>query len=77
MVDDAVASLVPEALRVDEWTQQWAIDRLSNPDVVIYKDNAWDAATTRSIIEAAGLTHSCRIGNTPFWVASRLGAVCK
>lgn len=77
MVDNAVASLVPEALRVDELTQQWAIDRLPNPDVVIYKAHAWDASTTRSIIEAAGLTHSCRIGNTPFWVASRLGAVCK
>lgn len=77
MVDDAVASLVPEALRVDEWTQQWAIDRLSNPDVLIYKADAWDASTTKSIIEAAGLRHFCRIGNTPFWAASRLHATCK
>jgi shikimate kinase len=44
MVDDAVASLVPEYLITDEWTNQWLVDRIPNPDVVIYKNGAWDSA---------------------------------
>jgi hypothetical protein len=71
MVDDAVASLVPESLILDEWLYQWSTNRLPNPDVVIYKDGARDSANTMRVIEASGLTQKCRIGNTPFLIASR------
>lgn len=74
MVDDAVASLVPESLMTDEWTNQWAFDHLPNPDVVVYKDGAWDSANTKRVIDASGLAHSCQIENTPFFVASREGS---
>ncbi|MGA2311877.1 MAG: hypothetical protein ABSF87_05855 [Xanthobacteraceae bacterium] len=73
IVDDAVASLVPESLIRDEWLYQWSVDRLPNPDVVIYKDRAWDSASTERAVEASGLTHRCQIENTPFFVASREG----
>jgi hypothetical protein len=74
MVDDAVASLVPERLMTDEWTNQWAFDHLPNPDVVVYKDGAWDSANTMQVIDASGLTHRCQIENTPFFIASREGS---
>ena len=73
MVDDAVASLVPESLILDEWAYQWAVNQLPNPDVVIYKDGAWDSANTMRVIKASGLTQRCRIDNTPFLIASREG----
>jgi hypothetical protein len=74
MVDDAVASLVPESLMPDEWANQWAPDRLPNPDVVVYKSGARDSATTMQVIDASGLTQRCRINNTPFLIASREGS---
>ena len=70
MVDDAVASLVPESLTTNEWLYQWAADRLPNPDVVVYKNGAWDSASTMRVIGASGLTQRCRIDNTPFLIAS-------
>ena len=73
MVDDAVASLVPEYLITDEWTNQWLVDRIPNPDVVLYKYGAWDSANTMRVIQASGLTQRCRIDNTPFLIASREG----
>jgi hypothetical protein len=78
MVDDAVASLVPETLIFDEWLYQWAADRLPNPDVVAYQDGAWESANTMRAIEAPGLKHRCQIDNTPFFIASREApSVCK
>jgi len=74
MVDDAVASLVPESLITNEWINQWAVDRLPNPDVVIYKDGTWDSTNTLRVIAASGLTQRCRIDNTPFLIVSREGA---
>src|SRR5262249_5804209 len=74
MVDDAVASLVPESLMTNEWINQWAVDRLPNPDVVIYKDGTWDSTNTLRVIAASGLTQRCRIDNTPFLIVSREGA---
>lgn len=70
MVDDAVASLVPESLTTNEWLYQWTADRLPNPDVVVYKDGAWDSANTKRVVGASGLTQRCRIDNTPFLIAS-------
>lgn len=78
MLDDAVASLVPEAAGLNEWTLQWAVDRLPNPDVVIYRQGGRDGAETAKVIAASGLTHTCRIVGTPFMVASRNGtSLCR
>jgi hypothetical protein len=74
MVDDAVASLIPESLMTDEWTSQWAVDHLPDPDVVVYKDGAWNSANTMQVIKASGLKHRCEIENTPFFIASREGS---
>ena len=71
MVDDAVASLVPEYLITDEWTNQWLVDRIPNPDVVIYKNGAWDSANIMRVIQASGLTQTCQVDETPFFLASR------
>jgi hypothetical protein len=81
-VDDAVVNLVSNSLKVDEWVLQWAIDKLPNPDVVIFKEDARGPLDTKAAvqaaIEASGLTHRCRIGNTPFVVASRTGtSICR
>jgi hypothetical protein len=54
MVDDAVASLVPEYLITDEWTNQWLVDRIPNPDVVIYKNGAWDSAKPCALSKLQG-----------------------
>ena len=71
MVDDAVASLVLEALNVDEWQYPFVADGLLNPDVVIYKDGAFDTPHTMRVIEASGLTNRCQIPKMPFFIASR------
>jgi hypothetical protein len=71
MVDDAVVSLVPDALEADEWTFQWSIVPLQNPDAVVYRENAYDAANTERIVQESGLTQATRILNTPFLVAGR------
>lgn len=73
MADDAVASLVPEALIRDEWQHPFVADGLPNPDVVIYKDGGGDTAHTMRVIEASGLTQRCRIDDTPFLIARREG----
>lgn len=74
-VDDAVANLISKSLQVDEWVVQWAVDKLPNPDVVIFKEDASGTPDTKNAVEAAikasGLTHKCRIASTPFVVASR------
>lgn len=73
MLDDGVISLVPEAAGLDEWTRQWEVDRLPNPDVVIYMHGGRVWGETEKVIAASGLTHTCRIAGTPFMVASRAG----
>lgn len=78
MLDDAVTSLVPEAAELNEWTLQWAFDRLPNPDVVIYMQGGRDGGETAKVIAASGLGHTCRIADTPFMVASRNGtSLCR
>lgn len=77
MVDDAVASLVPESLKKDEWTNQWTLDHLPNPDLVVYQEGARDSANTMRVLEASGLTQRCRIDNTPLFIASRQGRYCR
>jgi len=71
MVDNAVASLIPNSLRTNEWAYQWAHDSLPNPDVIIYWENGWDWPVTKKVVDAASLTHTCKIRGTPFVVASR------
>jgi hypothetical protein len=71
MVDDAVASLVPDSLKADEWTFQWSINHIQNPDAVVYRQNAYDAANTTRIIQESGLTQTTRIANTPFLLSRR------
>ena len=71
MVDDAVASRVLEALNVDESQYPFVADGLLNPDVVIYKDGAFDTPHTMRVIEASGLTNRCQIPKMPFFIASR------
>jgi hypothetical protein len=68
-----VASLVPEYLITDERTNQWLDDRIPNPDVVLYKDSAWDSANTMRVIQVSELTQRYRFDNTPFLIASREG----
>lgn len=78
MLDDAVTSLIPEAAGLNEWTLQWAVDRLPNPDVVIYRQDGRYWGDTAKVIAASGLTHTCRIAGTPFMVASRSGtSLCR
>lgn len=72
MVDNSVASLVPDALKANEWTFQWAVDSLPNPDMVIYKKEAWDAKETERVVRAAGLGRTCDILGTPFAIATRV-----
>lgn len=72
MVDNAVASLVPNFLTVNEWAYQWAVDSLPNPDMVIYQRHAWDWKETEQVIRAAGLDKSCAIAGTPFVIATRV-----
>jgi hypothetical protein len=61
-----VASLVPEYLNTDEWTNQWRDDRIPDPDVVLYKDSAWDSADTMRVIQVSELTQRCRFDDTTF-----------
>lgn len=72
MVDNSVASLVPAALKTNEWAFQWAVDSLPNPDMVIYKKNAWDNKETERVVHAAGLDRTCEIAGTPFVIATRV-----
>jgi hypothetical protein len=71
MLDDAVVAFIPEAAMMDEWSRQWAVDRLPNPEVMIYFAAGRDSAETRRVIEESGLTYRCNIPGTPFVVASR------
>jgi hypothetical protein len=73
MLDGAVVSLIPEAAGLNEWTWQWAMDRLPNPNVVIYMQGARDGAEVMEIMKASSLTHRCKMAGTPFVVASRAG----
>jgi hypothetical protein len=68
MVSDSVASLVPEALKPDEWANQWAIVHLPSPNAVIYRPDAYDALSTLAVIDASETKHTERIGDTPFFV---------
>lgn len=78
MLDDGVIALVPESAGLDEWTRQWEVDHLPNPDVVIYMQGGRVWGETAKVIAASGLTHTCRIAGTPFMVASRAGtSLCR
>jgi hypothetical protein len=74
-VDDAVASLISDALATDEWVAQWAIDHLLNPDAVLYFPDSWGAKVTMAAIQASELTQQCRIADTPFVLNVRPGAI--
>ena len=73
MMDGAVISLVPEAAALDEWTAQWAVDNLPDPDVVIYLPAARDRIETEKLLAQLDLVHRCTLPDTPFVVASRSG----
>ena len=78
MVDDAVVSLIPEAVALNEWVLQWEVDRLPNPDVVIYLPDARFRVETDKAINASGLLHRCALPGTPFVMASRVATgYCK
>ncbi|MFO1162698.1 MAG: hypothetical protein U1E60_27945 [Reyranellaceae bacterium] len=74
-VDDSVVTLISNSLKIDEWVIQWVVDKLPNPDTVIFNESVEGPLDTRAAVEAAikasGLTHKCRLGDTPFVVASR------
>jgi hypothetical protein len=78
MLDSPAVSLIPEAANLDEWAWQWAMDQLPNPDVLIYLPGAYDWEDTERILVAAGLSHRCKLADTPFVVASRSGtSLCR
>lgn len=70
MLDGAAVSLIPREARLDQWTWQWALDNLPNPDALIYLPGGRDSEDTRRILAASGLRTECRLGNTPFVIAA-------
>lgn len=82
-VDDGVTILVSNSLKVDEWLLQWSIDKLPDPDVIIFREGGVRGlpdvdGPVAAAIKASGLTHRCRIANAPFVVASRTGtSICR
>lgn len=75
VLDDAVVSLVPELAAPHEWAVQWAADKVPDPDVVIYLPGARDKAFIKALLVRLDLRHRCKLGKTPFVVASRSGTL--